>query len=78
METAVAIPRPISESAERLARQLGVSLAELYTAALTAYVTKYPGNDVTATLNQVYATEPSALEPALVKIQVASLGGERW
>ena len=116
METAIAIPRPISEVAEQLARRLGMSLGELYTAAIVAYISTYPSGDIrdsekincpsragsharlrrrgsrlcwilgcfisstslTAALNQVYATESSALDPVLVKIQSASLGGETW
>ena len=78
METAIAIPRPISEAAEQLARRLGMSLGELYTTAIAAYIATYPSGDITVTLNQVYATESSALDPVLVKIQSASLGGETW
>lgn len=78
METAIAIPRPISEAAEQMAQRLGLSLGELYTAAVAAYIATYPSGDITAILNQVYATESSALDPVLVKIQSASLGGETW
>lgn len=78
MRTDVAIPRPLSEAAEQLAQRLGISLSELYTAALTAYVTTHQRNQVTEMLNRVYETETSILEPMLVNLQVASLGGETW
>jgi hypothetical protein len=55
-----------------------MSLSELYTAALAAYVATYESEDVTAQLNEVYETEESALEPELVSLQVASIGGENW
>ena len=77
MSTDFAIPRPISEAAEQLAQKLGISLSELYTVALTAYVTTHQKNEVTETLNRVYETESSTLEPGLVKLQVA-WGSEVW
>ena len=60
-----------------LQKKMGVSLSELYTAALNAYVAEHQ-KDITETLNQVYADEPSNLEPELVKMQVVSLEGEQW
>ncbi|MEW5767725.1 MAG: hypothetical protein AB1797_08890 [bacterium] len=78
MRTDIAIPRPISEAAEQLAQKLDISLSELYTAALTAYVTTHQKNEVTERLNQVYETETSTLEPVLVQLQVASLDGATW
>jgi hypothetical protein len=57
---------------------LGISLSELYTAALTAYVTTHQKEDVTELLNRVYETEASTIEPGLVNLQLASMGGESW
>ncbi len=78
MRTDIAIPRPVSEAAEQLAQELDISLSELYTAALTAYVTTHQKHELTKRLNRVYETEASTLEPMLVKLQVASLGSETW
>jgi hypothetical protein len=78
MKTDISIPNPIFEAATKLAQKLDMSLSELYTAALAAYVATYESEDVTARLNEVYETEESALEPALVTLQVASIGGEHW
>jgi hypothetical protein len=72
------IPRPISEAAKRLARKLGMSPSELYTAALTAYLASHPGSEVTEMLNRVYERESSTVDPVLAKMQFASLGGETW
>ena len=74
----VSVPNPIHKAAERLARKLGVSLSELYTTALTAYVSAHGETDVTEALNRVYRAESSAIEPGLVKIKVASIRGETW
>jgi hypothetical protein len=78
MKADISIPNPVYEAAEQLAQRLGVSLSEVYTAALTAYVTAHQRGAVTEILNQVYATEPSTLEPDLVNVQLASVGGEAW
>jgi cell division ATPase FtsA len=78
MRTDISVPRAISEAAEQMAQRLGISLSELYTAALTAYVATHQKNEVTRLLNQVYEVEPSDIEPVLVNLQVASLDGEAW
>jgi hypothetical protein len=78
MKTEISIPNPIFEAAQQLAQQLNMSLSELYTAALAAYVAEYQNEDVTEKLNQVYETEPSNLEPDLVTLQLASIGGDNW
>lgn len=78
MTTTIQIPNPIYESAERLAQQLDVSLSELYTVALSAYINAHQQSMVTEALDRVYATESSSLEPALVALQAASIGDESW
>ncbi len=79
MKTDISIPNPVFRAAENLARKMGVSLSELYTAALNAYVAEHlKKENITDALNQVYAAEESALEPALIKMQVIALEGERW
>ncbi|MCJ7433524.1 MAG: hypothetical protein MUO77_08560, partial [Anaerolineales bacterium] len=69
---------PVFHAAENLARKMGVSLSELYTAALNAYVAEHQKENITETLDRVYAAEPSTLEPELVKMQVLSLDSEQW
>jgi hypothetical protein len=78
MKADISIPSPIHEASEQLAQTLGMSLSELYTAALTAYVIAHQRGKVTEALNRVYDTEPSTMEPGLVNIQLASVGGETW
>jgi hypothetical protein len=78
MKTDISIPNPIFESAKQLAQKLDMSLSELYTAALAAYVAAYENDDITEKLNEVYETESSTLDPVFIKIQVASLGNENW
>ena len=73
MKFDISIPNPVFLAAENLAQKMGVSLSELYTAALNAYVAEHQKENITETLDQVYADEPSSLEPELVKMQVVSL-----
>jgi hypothetical protein len=78
MKTEISIPNPIFEAAQQLAQKLNISLSELYTAALAAYVAEYRNEDVTEKLNEVYETELSSLESDLVTLQLASIGGDNW
>lgn len=78
MKTEISVPNPIYEAAEQLASALGMSLSEFYVAALTAYVATYQNGDVTKRLDEVYAKEPSTMNPDMVAIQIASIGQEKW
>lgn len=78
MKSDISIPNPVFHAAQKLAKKMGVSLSELYTAALNAYVAEHETENITETLDQVYANEPSAIEPEIVKMQVVSLDGEQW
>ena len=78
MKFDISIPNPVFLAAESLAKKMGVSLSELYTAALNAYVVEHQKENITETLDQVYTDEHSTLEPELVKMQVVSLDGEEW
>ncbi len=78
MKADISIPNPTFEAAKQLAQKLDMSLSELYTAALAAYVATYQNEDVTEKLNEIYETEESKLEPDLVTLQVASIGGKSW
>lgn len=76
MKANISIPNSVAQAAERLAKRLDVSLSELYVVALTSYVTSHQ-EDVTDALDRVYASEPSALAPELIKVQVALLEDEQ-
>jgi hypothetical protein len=78
MKTEISVPNPIYEAAQRLAKDLGMSLSEFYVVALAAYVATYQNGDITKRLDEVYAKENSKLEPGLVAIQIASIGEEKW
>ena len=78
MKTEISVPNQIFEAAVRLATSLGMSLSEFYLAALTAYVVTYQNGDVTRRLDEIYAKELSTMGPEMVKIQIYSIGEEKW
>lgn len=55
MKTAVSIPDPVFEQAERLARRLKRSRSELYSRALAEYLARHAPDQVTEEMNQAIA-----------------------
>jgi metal-responsive CopG/Arc/MetJ family transcriptional regulator len=78
MKVAVSIPDPIFEAAERLAKQRRVPRSQLFAEALEAYLEARDAQAVTASLNEIYASESSALEEGLQKAQHDSIVHEAW
>jgi len=70
MKTDISIPNAIYQAAEKLAKELGVSLSELYVAALTDYVSQHEKKNIAENLDAVYVTEPSSSEPEMVDLQI--------
>lgn len=70
MKTDISIPNRMHQAAEKLAKELGISLSELYTATLTAYVSDHEKESVAEGLDTVYTTQPSTVEPELVEMQI--------
>ena len=80
MKTAISIPDPIFESAEKLARRLGISRSQLYSDAVNALIEKYRYSGVTEQLDAIYEIDPDAsrLDETIKEIQARSLGEEEW
>jgi metal-responsive CopG/Arc/MetJ family transcriptional regulator len=76
MKTAISIPDPVFEAAERLAQRLGKSRSELYTTAIRDYLKEHRDEDVTERLNEIYGTAPegSAVDELLMDLQMRSVG----
>lgn len=70
MKTDISIPNHVYQAAEKLAKELGISLSELYTDALTAYVSEHHKKNVAESLETTYKTEPVSIEPELVEMQI--------
>jgi metal-responsive CopG/Arc/MetJ family transcriptional regulator len=78
MKTAISIPDDIFQSAEQLARRLGVSRSELYVQALKSYLQVHHEDQVTDLLNTIYGSTPDQLDPVLQSVQTRSLPQDDW
>jgi metal-responsive CopG/Arc/MetJ family transcriptional regulator len=78
MKTAISIPDPLFEQAEQFARNNGLSRSELFARAIQLYLQTYHNQGITEALNQVYAEESSALDPAFAAAQARTLPKEDW
>jgi len=78
MKTAISIPDDVFQAAEELSKRLGMSRSELYAKAVATFVKSHKNTRVKETLNAIYATEDSRLDPALMALQALSLPKEDW
>ena len=78
MKTAISIPEEVFQSAESLAKRLGMSRSQLYTAAVNEYVSRRQDRRITAILDSIYEEEDSFLPPGIITLQVGSLSREEW
>ncbi len=78
MKTAVSIPDALFEAADQLAARLGLSRSELYARALAKAVAEEGEDEVTARLDELYALEPSALDPTLASAQRRRIRSAEW
>jgi metal-responsive CopG/Arc/MetJ family transcriptional regulator len=78
MKTAISIPDAIFQSAEQLARRLGVSRSELYVRALKSYLQEHHEEGVTEALNTIYKDVRAQLDPVLQQVQTRSLPRDDW
>ena len=79
MKTAISIPDTVFETAERLAKRLGLSRSELYVRAISSYIEKNKGQKVTELLDAVYGDmEGQELETGFKRAQMRSIDREEW
>ncbi|MGQ0644310.1 MAG: hypothetical protein ACT4O3_02330 [Elusimicrobiota bacterium] len=78
MKTAISIPDKVFQSAERVARRLGVSRSELYVTALKGFLERHRDDRVREKLDEVYGSADSRLDPALQTLQSRSLRKKSW
>jgi metal-responsive CopG/Arc/MetJ family transcriptional regulator len=78
MKIAISVPDQVFTAGEHLARQLGVSRSQLYSDALSTYLSERGAAAVTAKLNAVYAMEPTKQDPAFANMQLTRLADEAW
>lgn len=77
VKTAVSIPDPIFEAADRLARRRRISRSELYAEALARLLEADESRSITERLDDVYGDRPSELDPALAALQAVAVD-EDW
>jgi metal-responsive CopG/Arc/MetJ family transcriptional regulator len=80
MKTAISIPDPLFEEAERIAKRRGMSRSELYSRAVAEYVRAERFLGVRERLDAVYQAHPeySRLDPFIEQAQARSLPKKRW
>jgi hypothetical protein len=80
MKTAVSIPDPVFDAAERLADRLGITRSELYQRALRHFLELQSHAVIRESLDAVYADSPedSTLDPSVEFAQEMSLPEEDW
>ena len=77
MKTAVSIPDPIFEAADRLASRRKISRSELYAEALSRILDEEDADDITARLDAVYGDIDSSLDSGLSRAQADAVR-EDW
>lgn len=77
MKTAVSIPTPLFQKAEKRRQKLGVSRSALYATALEHLLSEIPDEHVTAALEKVYARENSVLDRSIRAAQRRATA-EKW
>jgi metal-responsive CopG/Arc/MetJ family transcriptional regulator len=77
VKTAVSIPDPIFEAADRLARRRRISRSELYAQALAQLIDDDESSQITERLDDVYAERTSELDSGLAALQALAID-EDW
>jgi len=72
-KTAVSVPIPVFEAAEKAAKKLRLSRSEFYSRAVAAFVDQINKNEITAQLNRVYKHSPSRMDPAIYKMHLSAI-----
>ena len=78
MKTAISLPDRLFAVADTTAKRLGMSRSQFYARAVQEYVDSHTFQHVRQTLDQVYRSEASALDPVVALMQTSSLGDEPW
>jgi metal-responsive CopG/Arc/MetJ family transcriptional regulator len=78
MRTAISIPDSLFKAAEKLARQRKISRSELYSQALSEFLSKHDRERIKAQIAQIAAEVDTSLDPALIHSQARVLSKDRW
>jgi len=79
MKTAISVRDHLFERINIYANQKKMSRSQLFSEAAEEYLMKREDDeDITASLNALYATEDSSVDPVLLKMALMSLPNEEW
>jgi hypothetical protein len=78
MDLTISVPEQLSTEASKIAREMDISIDQVFTLALYHYLSVYRGELLTEVLDAIYTDEASAIDPVLLQWQSASLGPEEW
>ena len=78
MKTAISIPDPLFELAEKIAKKLGVSRSKLFSLAIQEFIEQHNWEEVTKKLDEIYSHQDSKLDPFVSELQNLSLPEESW
>ncbi|MCG8458383.1 MAG: ribbon-helix-helix domain-containing protein [Holophagales bacterium] len=78
MKTAISIPDPVFESAERLAERLEKSRSQLYSEAVAEYVARHDPSTLTERINAVCDEVDTKPDPSLSEAARRVLAGSDW
>ncbi len=78
MKTAISIPNPIFHAAERMAHMLGISRSQLFTQAMSEYISAHKYQNITEQLNALYKENDTTLDRTLATLQAKSIPHEKW
>lgn len=78
MKTAISLPDPLFETAERLAKRMKMSRSALFARAMEEFVNRNDPDDLTAEINLVLADEPQERDAFVDAAAAAMLRRSEW
>ena len=78
MKTAVSVPSMLFERADKLARKMKKSRSQLYSDAISEYVSRHDPAEVTKALDELYSEVDSQLHPSLSEAARRVLESTEW
>jgi len=76
--TAVVLPIPLFEEGEKLASHFGISRSELYSKAISSYISEYQKQKTIEALDRIYGEEENELDSEIIELQKQSLPKGKW
>ncbi len=78
MKVAVSVPDDIFQAAEQFAAERNLPRSQVYAQALQEYLAQHSSDAISERLDEVYASESSAVDEGLRLAQAAVLEDEAW